>query len=472
MTRELRLLLLSDARRQVPYLLIVLMYLAIFCIPLALVGRPPNLADVVIWLPVMVMMATVGAQTEWRRGGPRARSRWLLPLSQQMLARSEWWLALGFPGLALSLLLLAFLLLLWALGERATNIGEIGATMVLAWGGVGYLAAVVVGIRAARDCARHRALAYAVAATAIAAPFAMPLSVLARSGLEHYAEHILYVHLGFAGLGFLAAIWLYARPALLLGVAPTHRGVGRASVRRERLRVPAARGWHALALRLGCRLLLLAVIGAASTIALTAFFGFAGETTVLVMTPFILMTALTWFLIVPLLPALRALRALPLTADRLAALLSATVLAANAVTFLAVSAALSASPSPKLPAYFNGVVPSLPVAPILIVALSCSSLLAPLLLRFGLRGVGAGYVVPALVGVVVHSNVLGFTVSHCFSQWAASVFASEIALLIAAAAVVTGYLWTRHELRSGRHVYHPQRLASLVGGARGRADAP
>lgn len=392
------------------------------------------------------------------------RWRWLqgaltLPVSRPEAGLALWWVGIGFPTLLIALMsvlgVLAAMVGAWSLDIPYPFV-DAGFQLSL-WGHVGLgvlgmsagfaltMLAMPVGPVGLWPDAAALARAAIAVPVGLAAMF-FPLNIDTWPVLAF----------GTMAAGLLAALYLHMRPGDLV-----LRRLGRvpAAALRWPKRRPTpdlaarASGWTVIAGRVARRLLwsvlalavFLALWRAAAYVTVGRFeFGEAALWDA--MTPMLVMVAL---FVAPMLSlqwisAARVLRALPLTADRLAGVLLALTCAPTVVLLLALVVVHALVPR------VIGIV-ALPFA---LLAVPPQPLFVPFTLRFGergWRGICVFYALliaaqPAMSGPI---SPFGGAISAHAAAWVVA----ELALT--AVLGVVGYLWARHELRSGRRAFRP-----------------
>lgn len=383
------------------------------------------------------MIVGVAEQRGW------FRALMTMPLSHRELAHARWWTAIGMPGLFLTGLSVAALIVFAALGWQRRASWEIGLWLLSGWAILGLFGQ-------ARSWLRARAPGVVTARQGIVAAIYLALAIPA---LFFTAGNGYWRFLAMAaiavGLGIDA--YLYWRAERLL-----FWQVGRVSAATSTGREPSkaavasyGAGWSAL---LGQWARRLAVFAAFIIVGLGVFALIdrveGGGLFLFLCANFLgLLVILSCFLASPWLAAARAFRALPLSADRLAAtFLVLTMAPAWAVLLIVFVISL---PSPAAAASV--------FAPFGLLSVALASLLVPFLLRFGQQKAMAWVALPFIVAPVLDPMVAIFhpdLVAAFVGPWMSAI------VLIAAIMGYLSFLWTRRELRIGRGAY---RVAALPG---------
>jgi hypothetical protein len=364
-----------------------------------------------------------------------------LPLSRRDIARANWWAAIGLPGLFLTAVSLAALAVFAALGWVARPAGQIGLWLLTGWAILGLFAQARSWLRV-RPGETLSVSRYAVSAIYVA----MAIPLLFFVGADGYRQFLV---LGATAAGLLIDAYRYWRAErLLLWRIGRPRVSVNALAKQPARSSPGAVGWRVLAERWGLRL---AVFAGLVVLGLGLFAIIADADIhlfqALCMSFMGLMVVLSSFLASTWLSAARAFRALPLSADRLAAVFLAMTAAPAWTLLLLLCASVL---------LFPGVALNI-VAPVGLLSIAMTSLVGPILLRAGPKGMSW-----IAVAIIAPSPVLDpmLTIFHpdLVERWTGAWVSAVTAL-----AAVVGYLsflWMRHELRVGRGAY---RVAALPG---------
>jgi hypothetical protein len=366
-----------------------------------------------------------------------------LPLSRRDIARADWWAAIGLPGVFLTVLSLAVVAVFTALGWAMRPAWQIGLWLLTGWAILGLFAQARSWLRV-RSGETLSVTRYAVAAIYVA--IAIPLLFFAGAG--GYRQFLV---LGATAAGLLIDAYRYWRAEhLLLWRIGRGRVAGMALGKQPAPSSAGEIGWRVLAERWALRL---AVFAGLVALGLSLFAIIADADMhlfqVLCMSFMGLMVVLSSFLASPWLSAARAFRALPLSADRLAAVFLAMTAAPAWTLLLILCATVLLFPAVPLNVF----------APVGLLSIAMTSLVGPILLRLGPKGVSW-----IAVAIIVPSPVLDpmLTIFHpdLVERWIGAWVSAVTAL--AAAVGYLSFLWMRHELRVGRGAYRRAPLGSDV----------
>jgi hypothetical protein len=161
-----------------------------------------------------------------------------------------------------------------------------------------------------------------------------------------------------------------------------------------------------------------------------------------------LFVVLSCFLASPWLTAARAFRALPLSADRLAATFLLLAMAPAWAVLLMIFV---------ISVPFPGAAASV-FAPFGLLSAALASFLVPILLRFGQQKAMAWAILPIIAPPPLLDPMMAIFHPDAFGAWIQAWMSATV--LIAAIAGYLSFLWTRRELHAGRGAYRQAALPS------------
>ena len=357
-----------------------------------------------------------------------------LPLSRRDIARAHWWGAIGLPGLFLTAVSLAALVAFASLGWAMRPAWQIGLWLLTGWAILGLFAQARSWLRV-RPGETVSVARYAVAAIYVA----MAIPLLFFVGGDGYRQ---FFALAATAVGLLIGAYRYWRAEhLLLRRIGRTRAAGTANGKQPVPSSAHAIGWRVLTERWALRLVVFAGLVALGL----AMFAIIADADMhlfqaLCMSFMGLMVVVSSFLASPWLSAARVFRALPLSTDRLAAVFLAMTAAPAWTLLLILCAIVLLIPGVALNIF----------APVGLLSIAMTSLVAPILLRAGPKGMSW-----LTVAIIVPSPVLDpmLTIFHpdLVERWIGAWVSAVTAL--AAAVGYLSFLWMRHELRVGRGAY-------------------
>ena len=367
-----------------------------------------------------------------------------LPLARRDIARARWWAAIGAPGLFLTALSVAALIVFAALGWKLRPSWQVGLWLLSGWAILGLFAQ-------ARSWLRVRPGGALTARRCLVAAAFISLAMLAffLAGAEGYGR-VLAIAATTAGL--VVDAYLYWRAERLLfwqvGRARSATSIGKAPSKAPLASSHA--GWGALIGQWAQRLALFGVF-IAFCLGLFALFDRAqggGFFAFLLMSFLGLMVVLSCVLSAPWLSAARTFRALPLSTDRLAATFLLLTTAPAWAVLLVIFGVSILFPEAMARAF----------APFGLLSVALASLLAPLLLRFGQQKALAWVAIPVIAAPPILDPMVAIFHADLVAAWIRPWM--TMVLVIALIAGYLSFVWTRHELRTGRGAY---RVAALPG---------
>lgn len=358
----------------------------------------------------------------WSMGQDRVWTATLLtlPLSLRDAGRTLWWSAIGLPAIGFT----GLNLVTW-LGVAAHASGAItrdGASIAL-WlltsaGMIGFalLGSFPAG-PAGGTIATHAARAVS---------FARPIAALGLGfiGLPRNGPFLPFT-LALATSGIALAAYLFLRPERL-----ALRRLGRLAAAPSAVFPPAERtrrfrwsGWMVVAGQYGFAVARAFATSLLLFLLLWRFWAAFGDFPL----AFVFLIAVPGFIMKPWVGAIRALRLLPLSSERLALALFLMALAPSALWLLSLALLYAAGLSG--PSGF-------PLLWLMMVVPCQSCLHLPAALRFG----------KSLMAVLPSTAMMAVAVPLLWAP-------TTLLVLLPGAIVVAAYLWTRYELRSGRRAY-------------------
>jgi hypothetical protein len=364
-----------------------------------------------------------------------------LPLSRRDIGHARWWAAIGLPGIFLTGVSVLVIFCFAALGWQRRSSWQIALWLLNGWAILGLWTQAQSWLRVPVGGGRWPSARFIVAAIYVA--LAIP-SLFLASRDDIWAQ----LAIGTTAAGLLVDVYLYVRADDLL---LWQVGRARAAERGPAKVAPVSHvfGWGVLAKQLALRLAIFAVLVALFLGAFGILFvGEGVEFSFLPMSFMGFMVVLSCFLATPWLSAARAFRSLPLTADRLAATFLVMTMAPAWMVLLTVFAVGLFFPDAAI----------LPRAPFSLLSIAMAALFVPILLSSGQRAMAWTAIL-----IIVPSPILDpmVTIFHpdLLDAWMRG-WVSLIVVVLAAIIGIVSYLWTRHELRSGRNAYRPVTLLS------------
>jgi hypothetical protein len=439
MSPSLQRLLLDHIRRGGWYWLLVGFMQVTAALNYAVSPRTTAIAFPMMGALFAPMVLGVAEQRGW------FQALMMLPLSRREIARARWWAAIGMPGLFLTTLSLAAFIVFPALGWRLREPSWQTALWLLSgWAILGLFAQARSWLRVrpggsltARKClvaAAYLALAVPALFFVGSEGYGRPLVIAATAAglavdvyLYWRAEHLLFWQVGRAG------------PATSIGKEPiTMAGASYGA------------GWSAFMGQWARRLVVFAafVALAIGLLALINRLEGGGLFVSLCVSFLSLFVVLSCFLASPWLTAARAFRALPLSADRLAATFLLLAMAPAWAVLLMIFV---------ISVPFPGAAASV-FAPFGLLSAALASFLVPILLRFGQQKAMAWAILPIIAPAPILDPMMAIFHPDAFAAWIQAWMSATV--LIAAIAGYLSFLWTRRELHAGRGAY---RQAALPG---------
>ena len=362
----------------------------------------------------------------------------MLPLSRREIARARWWAAIGMPGLFLTALSLAAFIVFPAFGWRLRHLSWQTALWLLSgWAILGLFAQARSWLRVRPGgslTARKCLVAAAYVALAIPALF--------FAGIEGYWRLLMIVA---TAAGVAVDVYLYWQAEHLLfwqvGRAGPATSAGKEPIKPAGASYGA--GWSAFMGQWGRRLVIFAafVVVAIGFLALINRVEGGGLFLSFSVSFLGLFVVLSCFLASPWLTAARAFRALPLSADRLAATFLLLAMAPAWAVLMVIFAISLAFPGAAASVF----------APFGLLSAALASFLVPILLRFGQQKAMAWAILPIIAPAPILDPMMAIFHPDAFAPWIQAWMGATV--LIAAITGFLSFLWTRHELRVGRGAY-------------------
>lgn len=369
----------------------------------------------------------------------------MLPLSRREIARARWWAAIGMPGLFLTTVSLAAFIVFPALGWRLRPPSWQTALWLLSgWAILGLFAQARswLRVRPGGSLTPRKCLV-------AAAYLVLAIPALFFAGADGY-WHLLAIAATMVGLVVDGYLYWQAEHLLFWQIGHARAA---SSIGKGQRAAPVASygvGWSAFMGQWARRLVVFAafVVAAIGLLALINRLEGSGLFVSLCVSFLSLFVVLSCFLASPWLTAARAFRALPLSADRLAATFLLLAMAPAWAVLLMIFV---------ISVPFPGAAASV-FAPFGLLSAALASFLVPILLRFGQQKAMAWAILPIIAPPPLLDPMMAIFHPDAFGAWIQAWMSATV--LIAAIAGYLSFLWTRRELHAGRGAYRHAALPS------------
>jgi hypothetical protein len=355
-----------------------------------------------------------------------------MPFSRRDAGRALWWAAIGLPEIAFAVLNLLMAVAVASFGSKPLDAWRVVLWMLAPCAALALVTdALLPPVRDDGERTIEAYLSYTV----------LTLAMIGVIDGAPAAGPWLPVTVGLTALGIVVAILTYLRAERsvlrqldepdLLGTIRRIRRSSKASPTRPP-------GWNVVARRYGKTVLLTTLAVTTIIVFQTLFYRWHGER-LHGYGPLIYLGAIFPIIVRPWLSAARVFGALPLSADRLAATLVAMAVAPLAIIasalFLACNAYDVCAPRTQ------------PILPFLLWA---PSLYPALWLRYVETRTAEVITILLLIAALGLLTIL-----------TAARPPTLLTLFLTGTVVAIGYLWTRHELRAGRHAYRRRKIGAF-----------